>query len=223
MKRVLFSGCLLLFFLIAMGEYALAGIPDITIPHGFKKMIEAKGDLDKDGIPELVVVFDTPKKGELGTERQLWIYKQNGSAWMVWHKSTGPVLSSEHGGMMGDPFVSVVIKHGCIEICHFGGDADKWNYIHTYRYQNNNWYLIGANINFGRPCLQLNNYDYNLSTGKIVATINTEKCDDNGKELSSKNESFTVTRKPNKPILMDRINVGDNEVKLPGNHESFYF
>jgi hypothetical protein len=224
MNQLLFSTFFTLFFTIATGKPVPAKIADIAIPAGFKKLMEAKGDLDKDGIAELVVVFDTPKKVELGTERQLWIYKQNGLVWKLWHKCIGPVLSSEHGGMMGDPFVSVEIKHGCIEIYHFGGDADKWQYTHRYRYQNNNWYLIGAKIIFGRLCLQLSNYDYNLSTGKIEVIINTQKCDDNNeKVLSSKDEHFTLIRKPAKPILMDGIDIGENEVKLPGNHESFYF
>jgi hypothetical protein len=224
MYRLLFSAFLILFSTIANGEYAPVKIADIAVPAGFKKLMEAKGDLDKDGIAELVVVFDTPKKIELGTERQLWIYKQNGSVWKLWHKSIGPVLSSEHGGMMGDPFESVAIERGCIVVYHFGGDADKWHYTHRYRYQNNNWYLIGTHIVFGRPCLQLSDYDYNLSTGKVEVSISTQKCDDaNEKVLSSKDEHFTLIRKPTKPILMDGINTGENEVKLSGNRESFYF
>lgn len=222
-NRALFFVFLMLFSTIVSGKHAPSKIADIAIPAGFKKLMEVKGDLDKDGIAELVVVFDTPKKVELGTERQLWIYKQNGSAWKLWHKSIGPVLSSEHGGMMGDPFLSVAIEHGCIVVNHFGGDADKWQYTHRYRYQNNNWYLIGAHIIWGRQCLQLCVYDYNLSTGKIKASINTQKCDDNGKELSSKNDDFTLIHKQSEPMLMDGINIGENEVKLPENRESFYF
>jgi hypothetical protein len=38
---------------------------NIVVPHGYKRLGGAKGDLDKDGIPELVVVLNTPKKIEL--------------------------------------------------------------------------------------------------------------------------------------------------------------
>ncbi|WP_419699572.1 hypothetical protein [Mucilaginibacter sp. NFX135] len=118
-RQLLFSAFLMLFFTVAISKAMPVKIADIVIPTGFKKLMETKGDLDKDGIPELVVVFDTPKKVELGTERQLWIYKQNGSTWKLWHKSIGPVLSSEHGGMMGDPFESVTIERGKHESFYF--------------------------------------------------------------------------------------------------------
>jgi len=159
----------------------------------------------------------------MGTERQLWIYKQDGKAWKLWHKSIGAILPSEHGGMMGDPFDGIEIEYGCIVVYHFGGSGQKWHYTHRYRYQNNNWYLIGATINFGRLCDYLSNYDYNVLTGKVIGAIDSSKCDDSGKELSSKLDNITFFHKPVKPIVMDGFNVGDNEVKVPGGRESFYY
>ena len=38
--------------------------------------------------------------------------------------------------------MDIYIKNGCIVVQNSGGSADKWDYVHTYRYQNNNWYLI---------------------------------------------------------------------------------
>lgn len=192
---------------------------NISIPKGYTILAEQKGDLDKDGIPELVIVFNTPKQVELGTERQIWIYKRKAGKWAVWHKSTGAVLSSQHGGMMGDPFDGLEIDHGVIVIRHFGGSADKWFYVHRYRYQKNNWYLIGTNITFGRPPDQMSSYDYNLSTGKVVANIDKNNEGDN----STKSETLTYFNKTQKPVLMDGIKTGENEVKVPRKHESFYF
>ncbi len=223
MKTLSLSIFATLLFITAFCKPLPVKMKDVAVPSGFQKLSEAKGDLDKDGIAELVVVFNTPKKGEFGTERQLWIYKQKGADWKVWHKSIGPVLSSKHGGMMGDPFVSVKIIHGCIEVYHFGGDAEKWQYTHLYRYQHNNWYLIGVTI-INSSCSKVENYDYNLSTGKIYVSIDKGNCiDDNKKNINANDENFTLIRKPESPLLMDGFNTGDNEVKLPGEHDSFYF
>ena len=48
----------------------------IQKPKSFKILEEIEGDLDKDGIPEKVIVYDTKKEIDLGTERQIYIYKR---------------------------------------------------------------------------------------------------------------------------------------------------
>ena len=45
----------------------------INTPKSFKIIDETDGDLDKDGISEKVVVYDTDKETDLGTERQIFI------------------------------------------------------------------------------------------------------------------------------------------------------
>jgi hypothetical protein len=196
----------------------------VATPEGFTKLKEAKGDLDKDNQDEMVIVYDTKKGTELGTERQLHIFKRGGNGWTLWHKSIGAVLPSEHGGMMGDPFEGIKIERGAIVIHHYGGSKDKWNYTHRYRYQNGVWELIGATINFGAPCETRENYDYNLVTGKIEAKIDTEACDDEGKQKeSTQTEEFTFASKPAKPVLMDSFYPGDNEVKIKDRDKSFYY
>lgn len=190
----------------------------IIIPKGYQVLAEKKGDLDKDGIPELVIVFNTPKEIDFGTERQIWIYKKVGMAWKLWHKSTGAVLPSQHGGMMGDPFDGIEIDHGVLVIDHWGGSAIKWFYTHRYRYQNNNFYLIGTYIRWGRLPDELNTFDYNLSTGEIIANIDKNLEGDTPIEA----QSITFYNKPKTLVLMDGFKTGENEVKVPKN-ESFYY
>lgn len=48
----------------------------IKTPTSFKMLYQAEGDLDKDGIPEKVVIYDTQKLTDFGTERQIYIYKK---------------------------------------------------------------------------------------------------------------------------------------------------
>lgn len=199
-------------------------IDTVATPEGFTKLQEAKGDLDKDNQEEMVIVYDTKKETELGTERQLHIFKKEGGGWKLWHQSVGAVLPSEHGGMMGDPFEGISIERGSIVVSHFGGSKDKWSYTHRYRYQNGAWQLIGATINYGAVCETWKNYDYNLVTGKIEAKIETESCDDEGRPKdSTQTEQFTFVSKPAKPVLMDGFYPGDNEVKIRDGADSFYY
>jgi hypothetical protein len=97
----------------------------ITTPIDYTVLQSAIGDLDKDNLPEKVIVYDTKRNAEMGTERELRIFKIENDHWKLWHTSVGPVLSSLHGGTMGDPFLSVAISKGCIVIDHYGGSRDR--------------------------------------------------------------------------------------------------
>jgi len=143
-------------------------------PNSFKILDEIEGDLDKDGVSEKVIVYDTEKETDFGTERQIYIYKKNNDKWELWEKSIGAILPSQHGGMMGDPFEGISIERNCIVINHFGGSRQKWNYTHRFRYQSGDFQLIGATVTFGSPCDYFFTFDYNLSNGKINYEKETE-------------------------------------------------
>ncbi|MBP6117164.1 MAG: hypothetical protein KBC57_08410 [Neisseriaceae bacterium] len=152
----------------------------VSVPSGYTLLAEAAGDLTRDGQAELVLVWDTGEEGELGTAREVRIYRQEQQQWRLWHKSQGAVLSSQHGGMMGDPFVGIEIKNHTLVIDHFGGSRHKWSYTHRYRWQQDDWYLIGATIGFGAVCDKQSLYDYNLSTGAMKVRITEDDCEDEG-------------------------------------------
>lgn len=157
----------------------------IKTPESFNILFTLKGDLDKDGISEKIIVYNTEKETDFGNERQLYIYKNTNHEWLLWKKSATAILSSAHGGMMGDPFESVSIERNCLVINHFGGSRHKWNYIHRYRYQSGDFQLIGATVYYGAPCDYFETFDYNLSNGKIDYTKETEDCE---KKSSKKRE-----------------------------------
>ncbi|WP_232815951.1 hypothetical protein [Chryseobacterium capnotolerans] len=56
MKKLL-SFIIILFFTISYAQ----NLKNFTVPRGYKKVTEVKGDLDKDGKDETVIVFDTGK------------------------------------------------------------------------------------------------------------------------------------------------------------------
>lgn len=184
---------------------------------GLKQMATVTGDLDKDKIPEKVVVFDTKRESEsdMGTEREIHIYKKTNGDWKLWHQSIGAVLPSENGGMMGDPFESLSIEKGSIVIKHFGGSREKWSYTHRFRYQNNTWELIGVTVNNGSPCDYWEDFDYNLSTGKYIYTKETEDCEgEKSKTIDKKTKEaqHKLARLPK----MDNFEPGSNTFTVGG-------
>lgn len=191
----------------------------IKTPESFEILNQAEGDLDKDAIPEKVIVYDTKNLTDFGTERQIYIYKMNIDKWVLWKKSVGAILPSQHGGMMGDPFEGISIKKNCLVINHFGGSRQKWSYTHRFRYQNGNFQLIGATVNFGSPCDYFFNFDYNLSTGKINYKKVTEDCEKN----SSKTEKKETIKKLKTFPIMDGFYPGDTEFTFPNSKTTIYY
>lgn len=191
----------------------------IQKPKSFKIIEEIEGDLDKDGISEKVIVYDTEKEIDLGTERQIYIYKKKKNNWELWEKSIGAILPSEHGGMMGDPFEGISIERNCIVINHFGGSRQKWNYTHRFRFQSGEFQLIGATVNFGAPCDYFESLDYNLSNGKIKYKKEIENCE----KETSKIEKKEIIRKLESLPTMNGFYPGDNEIKFPNSEITMYY
>ena len=71
--------------------------PSIPSPATFINIKEAKGDLDGDKEDELVAVYDTKREGDLGTEREIHIFKKKADKWDLFHKSIGAILPSRGG------------------------------------------------------------------------------------------------------------------------------
>lgn len=213
------------------GLYSLLGHAEMIempeTPASYKVLAQVTGDLNKDGIVDLVIAYDTARgfKDEgMGTVRELRFYQNTAGHWALWHVSEGPILPSQHGGMMGDPFYDgLKIENGSLVVENSGGSRQKWGYTHRYRFQNGNWYLIGAKIGFGAPCDFFGTYDYNFSTGKLI--VDEESFDVGHQNCGvSKTKHFILNRKLKHLIKMDGFYPGNNEVKLPKSKDgSFYF
>lgn len=199
--------------------------PDtIPTPAGFEKIGEATGDLNSDGQDEKVLVFTTGRMTDFGYEREIHVFKMGEGAWKPWHHSSTAVLPSEHGGMMGDPFVEIAIERGCIVISHAGGSRQKWSYTHRFRYQNDHWELIGATVEFGSRCDYWDYFDYNLSNGKIKYKKETEVCDEITNDMKTTvtaEESFTFKLK--KLPVMDGFRPGETGIITPESEEMIYY
>ncbi|MCX2742166.1 hypothetical protein [Pontibacter anaerobius] len=184
---------------------------------------EAAGDLDRDGIPEKVVVYNTDRETDEGYVRVLHIYKKKGEDWEVWQASENAILKSEEGGMMRDPFGLVEIINGVLNIYHSGGSSWKWSEIHKYRFQHGAFYLIGVTSYYGKPCEYVSSFDYNLSAGKAKYKKAYEECRTDGEQLLSRVEEEDFTHELAELPTLQTISFGTNKVVSPKLQAEVYF
>lgn len=185
-------------------------IKDFT-PKYWKLKATAYGNLDDDEADEAATVYEMPSVNDGDTEQVLAIFRKENGKWKLWNQTSAPLLTSGSGGMMGNPFDGISISKKSIVIKHFGGSRDKWAYTHRYRFQNGDWFLIGASSYYGAPCDYDVKFDYNISTGDATYKKTKENCK-NGKIVVI---DSVKTNKKIKPLKMNSVNVGGNVYKFP--------
>lgn len=187
-------------------------------PKGSEIIETVDGDLDGDNIPEKVIIYNTKDTTDYGNIRELQILKKNNGKWTILEKSRNAVLSSNAGGMMGDPYQSTEIKKGILEITQAGGSSWKWGYTDKYRFQNGHFELIGYSSSSGKPEEYWTDVDFNLSTGQLKFEKEVENTQEYGK---SKNETFI--KKGLKINLQNRNLEEQRKITLPKTKETVYF
>lgn len=144
------------------------------IPEGYTALDTTSGDLNLDQYPDMVLVLK--KNGEENTsdvtehpeKRPLLILLgQSDQSYKLASKSDNAVYCIDCGGMMGDPFMGVVIKKGYFSVEHYGGSSWRWTRIITFKYSpaDEYWYLHkdgSESFNAGEP-------------EKVTTTISTTK------------------------------------------------
>ena len=187
----------------------------VPLPQNYTIVDTVFGDLDKDGIKELVAAYNTRKidvDSYDSVTRELIIYKRENGNWIIWKKSSQALYGSRDGGMMGDPFEELVIDKGILEISQNGGSSWKWGHTDKYRYQNDEFRLIGYTSNAGKPCEDWETVDFNLLTGKMIVEKAYEQCDeqdDNPNIYRQENETMYV-----KGLKITLQNRSTKEVKI---------
>ncbi len=204
MKKTIY----LLTFLL-MGGFTWA--QEIPTPENYTLLDTVTGDLDNDGVNELVAAYDTgPEDPINGVSRELIIYKSDNNDWKVWKKSAQALYGSLEGGMMGDPYAYMEINHGILSIYHEGGSSWKWNHTDQYRFQCGDFYLIKYISFSGKPCEYFESAEFNLLSGRLTYSKEYEDCEsmdpESGETLS---EVFFE-----KDIQISMENRREKEIKL---------
>ncbi|MDU0204906.1 hypothetical protein ACYEXS_35765 [Paenibacillus sp. MAH-36] len=136
--------------------------------------VQATGDLNKDGIDDIAIIIE----GEKGTkdqvpQRALVIAFGNGNNQYTFSMmAEKAILKANAGGIWGDPLEGISIDRGSILINFYGGSNDRWYEKYRFRFQDNDWYLIGATLgsfNSGKTTIEnADEEDYNLLTGDFT-------------------------------------------------------
>ncbi|MCA6442460.1 MAG: hypothetical protein IM600_03435 [Bacteroidetes bacterium] len=194
---------------------------NIDIPHGYKIIKLIEGDLNKDNITEIVVVFDTQDSSSNGKVRELTIFKKINDKYFVWKNSRNVIGGSQSGGMLGDSFENVSIENGILIISNNGGSSWKWSTTDKYSFQNNEFELIGYTTTYGKNCEYWTFVDYNLSTGKINYKKEIESCDENGNQKIIKTIKEYFQWKKLK-LNLDNRKIKEEKIVTPKYKEEIY-
>ena len=120
------------------------------VPEHYMILDTAAGDLNLDEYPDMIMVLK--KNGEDSTsdvinhpeKRPLFVLiGQPDHSYKLAARNDNVVYCIDCGGMMGDPFMNIVIKNGYFSVEHFGGSGWRWTRIVTFKFSpaDNNWYL----------------------------------------------------------------------------------
>lgn len=120
------------------------------VPTNYVVLDSARGDLNLDGIEDILIVLKKPKENETSNvidspeKRPLLLFiGQKNNEFKLVARNDATVLCFDCGGIMGDPYQGITIKNGYFSVEHYGGSAWRWTRVITYKYSKpeNNWFL----------------------------------------------------------------------------------
>jgi hypothetical protein len=176
-------------------------IPKGYVIHKFEGGISAggwdeiKGDLNKDGIEDVVLIIKGTDKskivqdlyrGELDRNRRGIIVLFNKASGYIIATKNYDCFSSENedGGVYFAPELYVEIKKGNLCINYEHGRYGNWSY--TFRYQNGNFELIGYDEYSSRGPVPQYEESINFLTKKKLTRDNLNKDDDDDTNVKYK-------------------------------------
>jgi len=221
MKKILSSLVIFLFTFSYSQE-----LTDFTIPKGYDKILETKGDLDKDGKDETVMVFNTDKNSEsAGLVRKFYILKKVNGKLKIWKENSNLIFDSKEGFYPESNELELIIKNNCLVIfqSYFSNSRHTVTSKNTYRFQNGDFYLIGALVQFDDTCEFNFSSEINFSTGKVIVDDQYSECDSGYERKVPKNFYKEFTHKLTELIKMNDYKMGKNQIKIPNSIKYFNF
>lgn len=208
-------------------------LKNFSVPKGYEKIAEAKGDLDKDGKEETVLIYNTDEitTDEEGTstekdyKRVFYILKNENGALKVWKKNSTLLFSSRTGfSPEYNSAPQISIKNNALALTQEFNTNSRHTlaYTHTFRFQNGDFYLIGSRENFDDTCEFNILHEINFSTGKGIVDEQYHSCFE-GEKAPQKNFYKEFTQKLNQLVKMDDFKIGDHSFKIPGSKKDFIF
>ena len=110
-----------------------------SLPEGYAILDTATGDLNKDDLDDLIVLYrkvneeetfdviESPEKGPLA----IYIGVETDTFRLI-ALNENVIYCYDCGGMMGDPYQEIVIKNGYFTVEHYGGSG--WRYCGKFTF-----------------------------------------------------------------------------------------
>lgn len=142
---------------------------------------KAESDLNNDGINDIAIVIEeTNKSLDIAPKRALLIaFGDKNNAYTLSVIAENAILKADEGGVWGDPLEGISVDRGSLLISFYGGSNWRWYRTYRFRFQDNDWYLIGATLGsyFTGNTIEENadEEDYNLLTGDYIKKKADEK------------------------------------------------
>ena len=77
------------------------------VPVSYKELVRAKGDLNKDALEDVAIVYDMLEAESDGGKRACVVFLQEpGGGYKLLAENQEVAMCKDCGGMMGDPFVT---------------------------------------------------------------------------------------------------------------------
>lgn len=112
-----------------------------ALPAGYTVLDAARGDLNRDALPDWLVVLHRPDEQKTSdvidhpTKRPLLVFVGGADGtYTLAARADNAVYCVDCGGIMGDPFMGLAIKKGYFTVEHYGGSAQRWTRYVTFRY-----------------------------------------------------------------------------------------
>lgn len=199
-------------------------LKDFTVPKTYEKILETKGDLDKDGKDEVVMVFNVNPKAEV-SGRKFYILKNINGKLKIWKENVTLIFDNKLGFYPDDNKLEITIKNNSLNISqmYFTNSRHTDTSKYTFRFQNDDFYLIGASIRFDDTCEYNFKNEVNFSTGKVIIDNQYSDCDDGTDRKIPENTYKEFTHKFPKLIKMNDFRIGKNKIKIPNSNQYFNY
>lgn len=196
-------------------KYPLDFIPKGFVIHKYEGGIssgswdEIKGDLNKDGLEDIVLIIKGTDKNNIIVDeyrgaldrnrRGIIVLLNKGSYYEVATKNYTCFSSeNEDGGVYFAPELYVEIKNGKLYFTYGHGRYGNWSY--TFRYQNGDMELIGYDMYYSRGPIPQHEVSINFLTHKKLTRDNLNK-DVSDEQYVADNFKETWETLPKKKLL----------------------
>lgn len=177
---------------VQISEAEVINEPSDFIPEGYKIFEKIKGDLNKDGVEDLVLVIKGTDKKEFVTDENRGILDRNRRGILILFKTKNSYelavknydcFSSENedGGVYFPPDLMISIEKGNLYINYGHGRYGYWEY--TFRYKKSDFYLIGYDSSSHTGPIVDKEISINFLTNKKRIAVNANNDAESGEEV----------------------------------------